>query len=188
MRKHHPKNERIKRQYLAYLEEAKRMSTSSADQVAAAIALFEASTGWRDFGAFHIERARKFKRLLADAINPETGKPLAKATAYSRLMALKAFFLWLAGQPGYKSRLTYSDADYFNPSNHDGRIAKATIARPAPTLEQISSRSCCDARRIGYRKARSGRGCLCYLEWRARRRHRVNVDASRRPGASHRFP
>jgi integrase len=137
MRKHHPKNERIKRQYLAYLEEAKRMSTSSVDQVAAAIALFEASTGWRDFGAFHVEQARKFKRLLADAINPETGKPLAKATAYSRLMALKAFFLWLAGQPGYKSRLTYSDADYFNPSNHDGRIAKATIARPAPTLEQI---------------------------------------------------
>ena len=137
MRKHHPKNERIKRQYLAYLEEAKRMSTSSVDQVAAAIALFEASTGWRDFGAFHIEQARKFKRLLADAINAETGKPLAKATAYSRLMALKAFFLWLAGQPGYKSRLTYSDADYFNPSNHDGRIAKATIARPAPTLEQI---------------------------------------------------
>ncbi len=91
MRKHHPKNERIKRQYLAYLEEAKRMSTSSVDQVAAAIALFEASTGWRDFGAFHIDQARKFKRLLADAINPETGKPLAKAIAYSRLMALKGF-------------------------------------------------------------------------------------------------
>ena len=137
MRKHHPKNERIKRQYLIYLEDAKRMNTSSVDQVAAAITLFEASTGWRDFGAFHIEQARKFKRLLADAINPETGKPLAKATAYSRLMALKAFFLWLAGQPRYKSRLTYSDADYFNPSNHDRRIAKAIIARPAPTLEQI---------------------------------------------------
>ena len=27
--------------------------------------------------------------------------------------------------------------DYFNPSNNDGRIAKATRDRPAPTLEQI---------------------------------------------------
>lgn len=137
MRKHHAQNERIKRQYFAYLEEAKRMSTSSVDQVAAAIAQFEISTVHRDFRAFHIEQARKFKRQLADAINPATGKPLAKATIYSRLMALKAFFTWLAGQPGYKSRLTYSDADYFNPSNNDARVAKAVRKRPAPTFEQI---------------------------------------------------
>jgi integrase len=52
-------------------------------------------------------------------------------------MALKTFFTWLAGQPGYKSRLTYSDADYFNPSNNDARIAKAVRKRPAPTLEQV---------------------------------------------------
>jgi integrase len=137
MRRRHPKNERIKRQYFAYLEEAKRMSASSVDQAAAAIAQFEASTGHRDFGVFHIEQARKFKRQLAETINPATGKPLAKATTYSRLMAVKAFFIWLAGQPGYKSRLTYSDADYFNPSNNDSRIAKATREKPAPTLEQI---------------------------------------------------
>jgi hypothetical protein len=33
MNKHNPKNERIKRRYLAYLEEAKRMSPKSTDQV-----------------------------------------------------------------------------------------------------------------------------------------------------------
>jgi len=137
MRKHHPRNERIKRQYFTYLEEANRMSASTVDQVAAAIAQFEASTGHRDFAAFHIEQARKFKRQLADTINPATGRPLAKATVHSRLMAMKAFFTWLAGQHGYRSGLIYSDADYFNPSNQDGRIAKATVARPTPTLEQI---------------------------------------------------
>ena len=123
MRRHHPKNERIKRRYLAYLEEAKRMAPKSADQAAAAIALFEASTGYRDFGHFHIEQARKFKRRLLEQLNPETGKPLAKATVHSRLMALKAFFHWLAGQTGYKSKISYSDADYFNPSANDSRIA-----------------------------------------------------------------
>jgi integrase len=40
-------------------------------------------------------------------------------------------------QPGYRSKITYSDADYFNPSNHDGRIAKASTPRPTPSLEQI---------------------------------------------------
>lgn len=137
MRRHHPKNERIKRQYLAYLEEAKRMSTKSTDQVAAAIAGFEASTGYRDFAQFHIEQARKHKRELNAAINPATGKPLAKATVHSRLMALKAFVHWLAGQPGYKSRISYSDAEYFNPSANDSRIATARRERPVPSIEQI---------------------------------------------------
>jgi integrase len=137
MRKHHTKNERIKKEYFAYLENAKRMSASTLDQVAAAIAQFEALTGYRDFAAFHFQLARKFKRILAETLNLATGQPLSKATIYSRLMAVKAFFVWLAGQPGYKSKLTYSDMDYFNPSNNDGRIAKATRDRPAPTLEQI---------------------------------------------------
>ena len=106
MRKHHPKNERIKREHFTYLEEARRMSAATVDQVAAALAQFEESTGHRDFAAFHYEQARKFKRVLSEAINPLTGKPLAKATIYSRLIAVKTFFVWLAGQSGYRSRLT----------------------------------------------------------------------------------
>ncbi len=137
MRKHHPKNERIKRQYLAYLEEAKRMSEKTTDQVAAAISLFEQSTGYKDFAAFHIEQARKFKRDMADNINAQTGKPLAKATMRSRLNHVKAFFHWLAGQPGYKSRISYSDSDYFNLSANDTRIATAKREKPVPSAEQI---------------------------------------------------
>ena len=138
MRKHHPKNERVKRAYLAYLEEAKRASVKTTDQVAAAIALFEASTGWKDFAAFHVEQARAFKRKQSEMTNPKTGKPIAKATIVTRLMHLKAFFHWLAGQPGYKSKISYSDADYFNPSANDMRIASAKRDRSAPTLEQIT--------------------------------------------------
>ncbi|MAZ18980.1 MAG: recombinase XerC [Ahrensia sp.] len=137
MRKHNVKNERIKRQYLAFLGEAKRLSPKSVDQAAAAIASFEASTGHKDFAHFHIEQARKFKRDVHDATNPATGKPLAKATIHSRLMALKAFAQWLAGQPGYKSRIRYSDAEYFNPSANDSRIATAHRERPVPSMEQI---------------------------------------------------
>jgi integrase len=137
MRKHHPKNERIKHDYFRFLEDAGRMSVASVDQVAAAIAQFETSTGHRDFTAFHFEQARRFKRMLAESTNPKTGQALARATIYSRLMAVKAFFVWLAGRPGYRSKLTYSDMEYFNVSNNDGRIAKASRSRPVPTVEQI---------------------------------------------------
>lgn len=136
MRKHHPKNERIKRRYLAYLEEAKRMSPASVDQAAAAIAQFEAATKWKDFARFHIEQARAFKRELGEQKNAATGRPLAKATIHSRLMALKAFFQWLASQPGYR-RIGYSDADYFNPSANDSRIATAKREKPVPSIEHI---------------------------------------------------
>jgi integrase len=66
-----------------------------------------------------------------------TGKPLSKATLYSTMAALKAFFQWLSGQPGFRSRFTYSDADYFNLTERDARIAKARVDKPAPSLEQV---------------------------------------------------
>ncbi len=50
---------------------------------------------------------------------------------------MRAFFFWLAGRPGYKARLQYSDADYFNLSDKDVRIATAQRERKAPTLEQV---------------------------------------------------
>lgn len=139
MRKHHPENERIKRQYLIYLEEARRMKPESVDQVAAAIADFEASTRYKDFKTFRIEQARSYKARLSIQINPKTGRPLAKSTIHSRLMALKAFFIWLAGHHGYRSKLTYADAEYFNPSAADSRVARAVRQRPVPTVEQILS-------------------------------------------------
>jgi integrase len=137
MRNHNATNERIKRQYFAYLVEAQGHSDQTIDAVAKAIARFEAFTRYRDFKAFHIEQAKGFKRDLADQKSNRSGEPLSKATLYATLTVLKRFFVWLAGQPGYKSRISYSDAEYFNLSAKETRIAKA--ARPArvPTLEQI---------------------------------------------------
>jgi len=65
------------------------MSSQSVDQVAAAIASFEVSTGHKGFKTFHLEQARAFKRKLLESINPGSGKPLAKATIHARLMTLK---------------------------------------------------------------------------------------------------
>ena len=56
---------------------------------------------------------------------------------HATLTQLKRFFQWLAWQPGYKSRLQYSDAEYFNLSDKDTRIATTQREQKAPTLEQI---------------------------------------------------
>jgi integrase len=132
-----PDNERIKREYFAYLKEAKRYSETSLDGVAKALNRFETYTKFRDFKSFHIQQAVAFKRQLAEQRNGRTQETLSKATMYSALTALKNFFQWLAGRPGYKSRLSYSDAEYFNLSDNDTRIAKAHREQPVPTVEQI---------------------------------------------------
>lgn len=137
MRKHNAENERVKREYLTFLREAKRQSEASVDAVAKAIARFEDDTGCRDFRTFRTEQAVAFKRRLAERDSDVTGKKLSKATLYSTLAHLKRFFQWLAMQPGYRSQLTYSEADYFNLSEKESRIATARRERPAPTMEQI---------------------------------------------------
>ena len=62
---------------------------------------------------------------------------MSKATLHATLTQLKRFFQWLAWQPGYKSRVQYADAEYFNLSDKDTRIATAKRQQKFPTLEQI---------------------------------------------------
>src|SRR6266704_4449193 len=137
MKTHNPQNERIKRAYFTYLAEAKGFSEATLDSVAKALNRVETYTKFRDFKAFHIEQAKGFKANLAEQMSARTKDRLSKATLYATLCALKRFFFWLAGQPGYKSKISYSDAEYFNLSAKDTRIAKAHRDARVPTLEQI---------------------------------------------------
>ena len=137
MTKHNAENERIKRKYFAFLKEAKRQSELTVDAAAKALSRFEEYTRHRNFKAFHFEQAVAFKRHLAEQTGQRSGEKLSKATLHATLTQLKSFFFWLAGQPGYKARLQYSDAEYFKLSDKDTRIATAQRERKAPTLEQV---------------------------------------------------
>src|SRR5258708_16761926 len=137
MKNHNPQNERVKRAYFTYLAEARGFSEQTLDGVAKAINRFEVYTKLRDFKSFHIEQAKGFKINLADQRSARGGDRLSKATLYATLTALKRFFVWLAGEAGYKSRISYTDAEYFNLSVKETRIAKSLRPERVPTLEQI---------------------------------------------------
>jgi integrase len=137
MAKRNEFNERTKRAYFAYLKEAQGYSEQSVDAVALAIARFETNTKHRDFNAFHREQAIAFKRHLSEQASQRGPDKLSKSTIVSTLTALRKFFFWLAGQPGFKSTLSHSDSDYFNPSDRDLQIAKSTRPRITPPLESI---------------------------------------------------
>jgi integrase len=137
MKKHNPANERIKRKYFGFLKEAKRHSEPTVDTAAKALSRFEAYTRCRDFKAFHFNQAVAFKNHLTEQKGQQSGEKLSKATLHATLTQLKRFFQWLALQPGYKSRVQYADAEYFNLSDKDARIATAKRQQRFPTVEQI---------------------------------------------------
>lgn len=137
MNKHNANNERIKRKYLTFLKQAKGQNEASIDTVAKAIARFESYNKYKDFKAFHFEQAIGFKRHLARQTHHQTGKPLSLATMNGAVRHLKAFIEWLSQEAGYKSRIKYSDAQYFNLSEKDNRTAKAKLQKPVANIEQI---------------------------------------------------
>jgi site-specific recombinase XerD len=136
MRKTNPANERIKREYLRYLTEARGRDEATIDGVAKSLARFELSTRARDFKRFHREQAVAFKTRLADAANARTGERLSKATVMTAMRHLREFFFWLAHQPGFKSHIAYTDADYFNLSDKDMAVARARREKRVPTVDQ----------------------------------------------------
>ncbi|MCL6729880.1 tyrosine-type recombinase/integrase [Sphingomonas hankyongi] len=136
MTKANGKNERIKRAYCDYLREANGRDEATIDRILASIARFEASTQSRDFKRFHREQAVSFKRKLSEALNPRTGERLSKSTVLATVRDLRAFFLWLAREPGFRSHIDYGDADYFSLSDKDVAVARARRERDVPTVEQ----------------------------------------------------
>ncbi len=50
---------------------------------------------------------------------------------------LKDFFIWLAGQASYKSRVSYHDAEYFSLTAKDERIAHTAREARVPSLDEV---------------------------------------------------
>ena len=91
MTKHSPENERIKRQYFAYLKEAKSHGEPTVDAAAKALSRFEEYTKYRDFKSFHHEQAIAFKKHLADLKGQRSGEKLSKATLHATLISAQTF-------------------------------------------------------------------------------------------------
>jgi len=91
------------------------------------------------------------------AVSPRTGQRLSRATVFSKLNALRAFFQWLSTQPGYRSHLTSADAEFFGLSDKEARIAQAITERPVPTIGPDPTVAAKHACRHRHRAAQPGR-------------------------------
>lgn len=127
-----PKNERIKKQYTEYLKHADGKADLTIRQIEKGILRYETFTKFGDFAKFDQKRAMEFKAHLSKS-------NLAKATILSTVTVLKRFFGWLAGQPGYRSKIKLNAVEFLSLSEKEVRAAKAPGERAYPTLEQVVS-------------------------------------------------
>ncbi len=138
MRKFNEANERIKREYLTFLREAKGQDEASLDKVAAALLDFETALDFKPFKSFHRDWATRYKKHLERRRNKRTGKPLGLTTRDATLRLVKGFVEWLSTQHGYRSRINYTDATYFNNNSKDARASHAQRPVRYPSLEQCA--------------------------------------------------
>lgn len=134
MKKNRSDNLRMKRKYLVWLADAKGQAQSSITKAAAAIDQYTNWLGCRSLKGFNPDWARGFKRYLEAGSG--NGRPLSASSVDHTLRSLRAFHRWLADQPGYKSRIRHSDAEYFSPSRKLATSARGTTWRPHPSVEQ----------------------------------------------------
>jgi hypothetical protein len=83
-------------------------------------------------------QAIPFKNHLAKQLWQQDESALAQGDAPPHLGSASRLFFWLAGRPGFRSRISYSDADYFNLSAKDTAVAKADHAMSTSVRERLS--------------------------------------------------
>lgn len=137
MQRLNPRNEREKQRYFRHMREARGLADRTIAIAERAIAEYEAATEWKDFRAFTIEDAIGFKKRLLANGGRRAAELSSRSTVHGKLRQLQSLFRWLSQQPGFRSRFRYGDADYFNLSERDVRIARAVRDKPTPMLEQI---------------------------------------------------
>ena len=136
MAKHASDNLHIKRKYTVWLRDAKGLSEATVDKAAAALDRWLEFIKGADLRKFHSEKAVAFKRKL-ERETSALGRPLSDASRESVLRELKAFFLWLADQPGYRSKIRHTDAEWFTPDRRIARSSHQGLWRPHPSPQQV---------------------------------------------------
>ncbi|HYD12860.1 MAG TPA: site-specific integrase [Allosphingosinicella sp.] len=129
-----PENERLKRRYIRYLEQADGLAPITIDNALRAVVAFEHFTNGRDFGKLRDKDAHAYKMHLLEG---KDGRAANRATVQGKLKPVQRFFRWLAEQDGYRNKIRYGDVKFFNLSRNDQQIARDHRVKPTPELEQV---------------------------------------------------
>lgn len=128
-------NERIKRRYLKYMQLAKRFSEDTIRAHERALESWEIFTCSRDFRRITYKQAGEFADWLIS--RTKQGEILAASTRYQTVRLVRAFYLWLATQPGRSSKSITVALGYLTADRETVVEATSPGRRKVPTLEYV---------------------------------------------------
>lgn len=129
------KNELIKRRFYGWLKNSFSDETIKCHEKA--IWLWEDFTNKADFTSFNMTKAEEFRNWLKNKKKKDSEENISIKYCYDILRFLQAFFSWLSGQAGYKSKIKETDIEYLNLTKKEIREARQPKSVEYPTLEEI---------------------------------------------------
>lgn len=132
-----PGNDRIKRDYLIWLKEAKQRSEATVDQARHAIDRYEAYTGFKDFGTFNKDQAVAFKNALLETVGQRSAQTISISTVHHTLRAIRDFLAWLQAVEAFRRRIKSGDIAYLNLTTGDERRARTSTPKTYPSPDQF---------------------------------------------------
>lgn len=129
------KNEKLKRKYFRLLKGADGYSDATIDGVEKALSLYEDFAKFEDFGQFSQNKACAFKDWLLQ--RTYKGNPISSRTTYHVLRHVRAFFVWLSSQTGYRSKITLDSISYLNLDKRTVREVSAPKPVKFPSLDYV---------------------------------------------------
>ncbi|WP_298362836.1 tyrosine recombinase XerC [uncultured Litoreibacter sp.] len=135
MTKRNSDNTRIKVKYFAYLRGPQGLAETTVEKAAASLTLFETVMGYKDFKRHNLSWPERFKEVLGERTG-SGGATLSVSTQSNHMRHVRSFIKWLSDKPGYKSRIGWSDANYYTLSRKDERVAAAQRDPIYPLLGQ----------------------------------------------------
>jgi len=135
--RNNPRNDRVKRDYLVWLREAKQRSPATVDQVRHAIDRYETYIRFKGFETFNCDQAMGFKHFLLEADARRSGKPMSLSTVHHILQANKDFLAWLHNRPGFRRAISLHDIAYLNLSRGEERQASTSKPKAYPSVEEF---------------------------------------------------
>jgi integrase len=129
------KNEKVKKLFFERLKESQGYCDSTVNSIERAILIYEDFTKKADFATYKPDKAIEFKKWLHK--REFKGKTISNSTYRDYLRHISKFFLWLSGQPGYKSKIIADTVNYLKPTEKEERIASQYIPRDFPPLEYV---------------------------------------------------
>ncbi|MHA1539815.1 MAG: tyrosine-type recombinase/integrase [Alphaproteobacteria bacterium] len=130
MDSYNTQNEIIKKQYESHLELGGRLSPKTVYQKIKSLRKYEEFTGFKDFKTFNQKQGLEFKESYKE-------EEVSYHTKWRVLEDIKAFFLWLARQQGYKRSINVDNIQALNLTKKEELIADVRRIKKYPTLEQV---------------------------------------------------